>query len=69
MDNIFETVKKGDRIELSTTFEVMEIRPQTEIVKLRNLTNGQMTSHSAVWILSLIENGFQIKVIPKEGKL
>lgn len=67
MDNILETVKKGDRVELSTVFEVVDINSRTEVVRLKNVYNNQITSQSAVWILSLLENGFQIKVIPKEG--
>jgi len=65
MDNILETVKKGDRVELSTIFEVVDINSRTEVVRLRNVYNNQVTSQSAVWILSLLENGFQIKVVPK----
>ena len=65
MDNILETVKKGDRVELSTIFEVVDINSRTEVVRLRNVYNNQVTSQSADWILSLLENGFQIKVVPK----
>lgn len=60
MDEIFSKVKKGQRLTLEATYEVMEVDPNKMSFTLRNIRTDATNKHTDWYLHNIRQLGFSI---------